>query len=62
MDGDVVVAEAGGDSQDAGFGGRAAELAGVEGGDGVVPVDVGVGVPVVAGAGVDVAGDEVGSG
>ena len=45
VDGDVVVAEAGGDAQDGGFGGRAAELAGVEGGDGVFPVDVGVGVP-----------------
>ena len=59
MDGDVVVAEAGRDSQDAGFGGRAAELVTVEGGDGAVPVDVGVGVPVVAGAGVDVTGGEV---
>src|SRR6266702_7505388 len=62
VDGDVVVAEAGCDSQDAGFGGRAAELVVVEGGNGVVPVDPGVGVPVVAGAGVDVTGGEVGSG
>src|ERR1039458_10479202 len=51
VDGDVVVAEAGGDAQDAGFGGRAAELVAVQGGDGVLPVDVGVGVPVVAGGG-----------
>src|ERR1035441_2131043 len=43
VDGDVVVAEAGGDAQDGGFGGRAAELAGVQGGDGGLPVDVGVG-------------------
>src|ERR1039457_3714543 len=62
VDGDVVVAEAGGDAQDGGFGGRAAELAAVQGGDGVFPVDVGVGVPAGAGAGVDVAGDEVGPG
>src|ERR1039458_7507984 len=62
VDGDVVVAEAGGDAQDAGFGGRAAELVAVQGGDGVLPVDVGVGVPVVAGGGVDVAGSEVGPG
>src|ERR1035438_751115 len=62
VDGDVVVAEAGGDAQDGGFGGRAAEVAGVEGGDGVLPVDVGVGVPVGAGAGVDAAGREVGPG
>ena len=56
VDGDVVIAEAGGDSEDGGFGGRAAELAVVEGGDGVFPVDVGVGVAVVAGASVDVTG------
>ena len=62
VDGDVVVAEAGRDAQDGGFGGRAAELAGVQGGDGVLPVDVGVGVPVVAGAGADAAGGEVGPG
>src|SRR6266581_4353064 len=62
VDGDVVVAEAGSDAQDGGFGGRAAELAGVEGGDGVLPVDVGVGMPVGAGAGVDAAGGEVGPG
>src|ERR1017187_1829947 len=62
VDGDVVVAEAGGDAQDGGFGGRAAEVAGVQGGDGVFPVDVGVGVPVGAGAGVDAAGGEVGPG
>ncbi len=60
VDGAVVVAEAGGDAQDGSFGGRAAELVGVQG-DGVLPVDVSVGVPVVAGAGVDVAGDELGS-
>ena len=51
VDGDVVVAEAGGDAQDGSFGGGAAELVAVQGGDGVLPVDVGVGVPVVAGAG-----------
>ena len=51
VDGDVVVAEAGGDAQDGSFGGRAAELVTVQGGDGVFPVDVGVGMPVVAGAG-----------
>src|ERR1017187_1283813 len=62
VDGDVVVAEAGGDAQDGGFGGRAAELAGVQGGDGVLPVDVGVGVPVVAGGGGDVARGGLGSG
>src|ERR1039457_6146455 len=62
VDGDVVVAEAGGDAQDGGFGGRAAELAAVQGGDGVLPVDVGVGVPAGAGAGVDAAGDEAGPG
>src|SRR5450755_400419 len=62
VDGDVVVAEAGCDSQDGGFGGRAAELAGVQGGDGVLPVDVGVGVLVGAGAGVDAAGGEAGPG
>src|SRR5271165_7413539 len=45
VDGDVVVAEAGGDSEDGGFGGRAAELVAVEGGDGVFPVDVGIGMP-----------------
>jgi len=55
VDGDLVVAEAGGDAQDGSFGGGAAELAAVQGGDGVLPVDVGVGVPVVAGAGVDAA-------
>src|SRR5271157_4932629 len=41
-DGNVVVAEGGGDD--------------------VFPVDVGVGVPVVAGSGVDAGGDEVGPG
>ena len=59
VDGDVVVAEAGGDSEDGSFGGRAAELVAVQGGDGVFPVDVGVGMPVVAGAGADAAGGEV---
>ena len=62
MDGDGRVAEAGGDAQDAGLGAGAGEPAGVEGGDGGFPVDPGVGVAVVAGAGVDVAGDEVGPG
>ena len=45
VDGDVVVAEAGGDAQDGSFGGGAAEPVAVQGGDGVFPVDVGVGVP-----------------
>src|SRR5271165_6760138 len=62
VDGDVVVAEAGGDSEDGGFGGRAAELAGVEGGDGVFPVDVGIGMPAGAAAGVNAGGGEVGPG
>src|ERR1700731_2005324 len=53
VDGEGVVAEAGCDWQDAGFGGRAGELVAVEGEDGVFPVDVGVGVAVEAGAGVD---------
>src|SRR5271165_1130038 len=37
VDGDVVVAEAGGDSEDGSFGGRAAELVAVQGGDWRVP-------------------------
>ena len=46
----------------AGLGAGAAEPVAVEGGDGGFPVDPGVGMAVVAGAGVDVAGDEVGPG
>ena len=45
-----------------GLGAGAAEPVAVEGGDGGFPVDPGVGVAVVAGASVDVAGDEVGPG
>ena len=62
VDGDGGVAEAGGDAQDAGLGAGAAEPVAVEGGDGGFPVDPGVGMAGVAGAGVDVAGDEVGPG
>src|ERR1017187_964469 len=62
VDGDVVVGEAGSDPQDVVFGGGAAELAGVQGGDGLVPSDVGVGMSAGAGAGGDVVADEVGVG
>jgi hypothetical protein len=62
VDRDVVVTEAGGDSQDAGFGGRGGELVAVRGADGVFPVDVGVRTLIVAGAGVDAGGGEVGPG
>src|ERR1700735_1355726 len=62
VDGDVVVAEAGGDAQDGSFGGGTAELGAVQGGDGLFPVDAGIGMLVVAGAGMDAGGDEVGPG
>src|ERR1700734_1695665 len=62
VDGDVVVAEAGGDAQDGSFGGGTAELVAVQGGDGLFPVDAGIGMLVVAGAGMDAGGDEVGPG
>src|ERR1700727_2223561 len=44
VDGDVVVAEAGGDAQDGSFGGGTAELVAVQGGGGLFPVDAGRGV------------------